>query len=70
MKFYRKFEKAVRATGYKGPLVASCWQAGTGLAHLLNLHTDYEIGIIDRHNYFGGGQGHSLRPGLSPMNRC
>lgn len=63
MKFYQKFEKAVRETGYKGPLVASCWQAGTGLAHLLNLHTDYEIGIIDRHNYFGGGQGHSLRPG-------
>ena len=63
MKFYRKFEKAVRETGYKGPLVASCWQAGTGLAHLLNLHTDYEIGIIDRHNYFGGGEGHSLRPG-------
>lgn len=63
MKFYKKFEKAVRATGYKGPLVGSCWQAGTGLAHLLNLHTDYEIGIIDRHNYFGGGQGHSLRPG-------
>jgi hypothetical protein len=63
MKFYKKFEKAVRETGYKGPLVGSCWQAGTGLAHLLNLHTDYEIGIIDRHNYFGGGQGHSLRPG-------
>jgi hypothetical protein len=63
MKFYKKFEKAVRGTGYKGPLVASCWQAGTGLAHLLNLHTDYEIGIIDRHNYFGGGEGHSLRPG-------
>lgn len=63
MKFYKKFEKAVRETGYKGPLVASCWQAGTGLAHLLNLHTDYEIGIIDRHNYFGGGEGHSLRPG-------
>lgn len=63
MKFYKKFEKAVRETGYKGPLVASCWQAGTGLSHLLNLHSDYEIGIIDRHNYFGGGEGHSLRPG-------
>ena len=63
MKFYRKFEKAVRETGYKGPLVASCWQAGEGLTHLLNLHADYEIGVIDRHNYFGGGQGHSLKPG-------
>ena len=63
MKFYRKFETAIRNTGYKGPLVGSCWQAGTGLAHLLNLHADAEIGIIDRHNYFGGGQGHQLVPG-------
>ncbi|WP_157363657.1 hypothetical protein [Alkaliflexus imshenetskii] len=63
MKFYRKFEMAVRETGYKGPLIASCWQAGEGLTHLLNLHADYEIGVIDRHNYFGGGQGHSLKPG-------
>lgn len=63
MKFYRKFEKAIRETGYKGPLVSSCWQAGAGLAHLLNLHSDAEIGIVDRHNYFGGGQGHRLVPG-------
>lgn len=63
MKFYRKFEAAVRNTGYKGPIVGSCWQAGTGLAHLLNLHADAEVGMIDRHNYFGGGQGHSLSPG-------
>jgi hypothetical protein len=63
MKFYKKFEKAIRQTGYKGTLAGSCWQAGTGLSHLLNLHTDYEVGIIDRHNYFGGGKGHSLVPG-------
>ncbi|HAQ17650.1 MAG TPA: hypothetical protein DCR40_00255 [Prolixibacteraceae bacterium] len=63
MKFYKKFEKAIRETGYKGPLVGSCWQAGTGLAHLLNLHADAEVGMIDRHNYFGGGNGHSLAPG-------
>lgn len=63
LKFYRKFEAAVRATGYKGPVVGSCWQAGTGLAHLLNLHADAQVGMIDRHNYFGGGQGHRLQPG-------
>lgn len=63
MKFYRKFEAAVRATGYKGPVVGSCWQAGTGLAHLLNLAADAQVGMIDRHNYFGGGQGHRLAPG-------
>lgn len=63
MKFYKKFEKAIRQTGYKGTLVGSCWQAGTGLSHILNLHSDYEVGLIDRHNYFGGGKGHSLTPG-------
>lgn len=63
LKFYQKFEQAIRATGYKGPLIGSCWQAGTGLTHLLNLHVDAQTGIIDRHNYFGGGSGHSLTPG-------
>ncbi len=57
VEFYRNFEKAVRETGYKGVLVASCWQAGSGISHLYNLHADYEIGMIDRHNYFGGGAG-------------
>jgi len=62
--FYQKFEKAVRATGYKGVLVGSCWQAGSGIAHLYNLHTDYAVGMIDRHNYFGGGAGgHQLKEG-------
>ena len=60
--FYRKFEKAVRETGYKGVLVGSCWQAGSGLSHLYNLSADYEVGMIDRHNYYGGGAGgHSYR---------
>jgi hypothetical protein len=63
MKFYRRFEKAVRETGYKGPLVGSCWQAGSGVTHFYNLYADYEMGIVDRHNYFGGGTGHRLVPG-------
>lgn len=63
MKFYRRFESAVRQTGYKGPIVGSCWQAGSGVTHFYNLHADYEMGIIDRHNYFGGGTGHRLIPG-------
>jgi hypothetical protein len=65
VEFYRKFEDAVRATGYKGVLVASCWQAGSGISHFYNLHADYLTGMIDRHNYFGGGEGgHSMRQGL------
>lgn len=64
LRFYQKFEKAVRATGYKGVIVGSCWQAGSGISHLYNLHADYEIGMIDRHNYFGGGAGgHQLSTG-------
>lgn len=61
--FYERFTEAIRATGYKGVLVGSCWQAGAGFAHFYNLHADYEVGMIDRHNYFGGGTGHRLRPG-------
>ncbi|NJK87421.1 MAG: hypothetical protein HC906_17000 [Bacteroidales bacterium] len=63
LKYYKKFEKAIRQTGYRGPLVSSCWQAGSGLSHFLNLYADYDIGVIDRHNYFGGGTGHTLAPG-------
>jgi hypothetical protein len=63
VKFYTKFKKAIRATGYEGPLVGSCWQAGSGVTHFYNLHADYIVGLIDRHNYFGGGTGHTLKPG-------
>ena len=69
VEFYRNFEKAVRDTGYKGVLVASCWQAGSGISHFYNLHADYLIGMIDRHNYFGGGEGgHGMRPGFVRNN--
>ena len=61
--FYNRFVAAIRQTGYRGPVVGSCWQAGTGLTHLYNLHADYTAGIIDRHNYSGGETGHQLVPG-------
>jgi hypothetical protein len=53
--FYGKFVKAIRATGYKGPLVGSPWQAPAGLPNYYNLKSDAMVGYIDRHNYFGGG---------------
>ena len=69
IKFYKKFEKAVRATGYKGVIVASCWQAGSGISHFYNLHADYLVGMIDRHNYFGGGEGgHRMKTGAVRNN--
>ncbi|MBI9070268.1 MAG: hypothetical protein JEY94_01635 [Melioribacteraceae bacterium] len=63
MKFYKKFEIAIRETGYKGVLIGSCWQAGSGISHYYNLSADHILGMIDRHNYFGGGTGHTLRKG-------
>jgi hypothetical protein len=60
--FYKKFEAAVRATGYKGVLVSSCWQAGSGPSHFYNLHSDYSVGMIDRHNYYGA-EGHRMQEG-------
>lgn len=63
-KFYERYVKAIRDTGYKGTILASCWQAGDDIAHYYNLHSDYLFGYIDRHNYYGGGiGGHQLAPG-------
>ena len=52
--FYSRFVKAIRDAGYKGPLIGSPWQAPSGLPHYYNLKSDYKVGTIDRHNYFGG----------------
>lgn len=52
--FYEKFVRAVRETGYKGPILASNWQAPKDVPHYYNLRSDYLVGFIDRHGYFGG----------------
>lgn len=54
-RFYSRFVKAIRDTGYQGPLVGSPWQAPGMLPHYYNLRSDALVGFIDRHNYFGGG---------------
>lgn len=59
--FYDKMVSAIRATGYKGAIVGSCWQAGDHIGHYYNLYSDYKVGVIDRHNYFGGSGGHTLK---------
>ncbi len=61
--FYDRFAAAIRATGYRGCIVGSCWQAGTGVSHYYNLHSDARMGLVDRHNYFGGGTGHNMEKG-------
>jgi hypothetical protein len=52
-RFYDRFVKAIRSTGYQGPLVGSPWQAPAMLPHYYNLRSDDLVGTIDRHNYFG-----------------
>jgi hypothetical protein len=54
--FYGKYVKAIRETGYEGEILSSNWQAGRAYSHYYNLHSDYKVGLIDRHNYFGGGE--------------
>jgi hypothetical protein len=58
--FYDRYVQAVREAGYEGEVLGSNWQAGRALSHLYNLHSDWRVGTIDRHNYFGGG---SAKPG-------
>jgi len=55
--FYDRYVKAIRAAGYDGEILASNWQAGRAYSHYYNLHSDWRVGLIDRHNYFGGGSG-------------
>jgi len=54
---YDRWVAAVRRADYDGEILASNWQAGRQMSHYYNLHSDYRIGLIDRHNYFGGGSG-------------
>jgi hypothetical protein len=53
---YDRYVQAVRKAGYTGEILGSNWQAGRALSHYANLHSDYLVGMIDRHNYFGGGK--------------
>lgn len=55
--FYARYVQAMREAGYLGEIVSSNWQAGRALSHCFNLHSDALVGTVDRHNYFGGGQG-------------
>lgn len=65
---YDRFVAAVRATGYTGEILASNWQAGRAYSHFLNLHSDARLGIVDRHNYFGGAGSMLARPGSGSLS--
>lgn len=53
--FYDRYVQAMRDAGYTGEIVGSNWQAGRAISHYYNLRSDWRVGTIDRHNYFGGG---------------
>ncbi len=53
--FYDRYVQAMRGVGYQGEVLGSNWQAGRAISHYYNLHSDWRVGTIDRHNYFGGG---------------
>ena len=51
----QRYVRAVRQAGYTGEILGSNWQAGRAYSHYANLQSDARVGLIDRHNYFGGG---------------
>jgi hypothetical protein len=69
--YYKKVTKAIRNTGFTGLIVSGNWQAGNKGAHFLNLLSDAETGIVDRHNYQGGAKGnpgHLMKSGFRLLN--
>ena len=54
----------LRELGFEGVTISTAWQAGGAAAHLANVWTDESLDMIDRHRYFGGGEGgHNVRAG-------
>lgn len=58
--FYDRYAAAIRATGYSGAILSSNWQAGRAFSHFHNLASDARFDLIDRHNYFGGGENNNF----------
>ncbi len=62
--FYEQREKQLRDLGFKGVTVTTAWRAGGAAADPANLYADTAADMIDRHNYFGGGDGgHAITTG-------
>lgn len=62
--YYLRREQEVRRIGFRGVTVSTAWQSGGPAASLANLLADTAAGMIDRHNYYGGGAGgHAIAEG-------
>lgn len=61
---YERREKALRGIGFKAVSVTTAWRAGGAAADPANTWSDAAMGMIDRHNYAGGGEGgHGVKEG-------
>ncbi|WP_425398927.1 hypothetical protein [Aeoliella sp.] len=54
--FQRRIQQ-MRDAGFQGVTVTTAWKSGGPAASLANLYCDTAGDSIDRHNYFGGGDG-------------
>jgi len=55
--YYARREADVRRVGFRGVTVTTAWKSGGPAASMANLYSDTAANMIDRHNYFGGGDG-------------
>jgi hypothetical protein len=55
--YYSRRQRQVRQAGFKGATVTTAWKSGGPAASMANLYADTVADVIDRHNYFGGGDG-------------
>ncbi len=74
---FEKCARVIRSAGFRAVTITTGWVAGSGLLDAPNLWTDTTGSMIDRHDYFGGGEGrhgiveggikwqsHLTRPGM------
>ncbi|GMV80508.1 MAG: hypothetical protein AMXMBFR7_16920 [Planctomycetota bacterium] len=62
--YYERREKQLRELGFKGVTITTAWKAGGPAADPANLWCDDAMDMVNRHNYFGGGEGgHNIAPG-------
>lgn len=63
--YYARRQRQVRRAGFQGATVATAWKSGGPAASMANLYADTAADVIDRHNYFGGGEGgHRIVEGM------
>ncbi|MHC5054731.1 MAG: hypothetical protein ACYTKD_08440 [Planctomycetota bacterium] len=62
--YYTRREREMRVAGFRGVTVTTAWFAGGPAADPANTFCDTACDMIDRHNYYGGGDGgHSITEG-------